>query len=385
MKFLHIIASVDPKGGGPIEGIKQLQKALQSLDVSVEVACCDPPEADWLKDTPFAAVHAFAPKGKGLYRYAPDLVPWLRQNAKNYDAIFVEGLWQYHSFAAWRALKPLGVPYFVFTHGMLDPWFKKNYPLKHLKKWLYWPWGQYPVLRDAKAVLFTCEEERLLARTSFWLYKANEVVTSYGTAGPMEGIEKTADLFLERYPEMRGKRLLLFLSRLHEKKGCDLLIEAFASVAKENPDLRLVMAGPDQTGWGEDLKALAQRLGLQDRCLWPGMVQDEMKWGAYYASEAFCLPSHQENFGIVVAEALACGKPVLISDKVNIWREIAEDKAGFVEPDTQEGTVRLLQRWLALASQERANMSRNAQACFASRFHIRKAAERLLEIVRETR
>ena len=61
--------------------------------------------------------------------------------------------------------------YFVFTHGMLDPWFKRTYPLKHLKKWLYWPWAEYRVLRDAQAVLFTCEEERILARQSFWLYK----------------------------------------------------------------------------------------------------------------------------------------------------------------------------------------------------------------------
>ncbi|MEB0151131.1 glycosyltransferase, partial [Pseudomonas sp. CCC2.2] len=82
----------------------------------------------------------------------------------------------------WRALAKKKIPYFIFTHGMLDPWFKKNYPLKHLKKWLYWTWGEYRVLRDAKAVLFTCEEEKILARQSFWLYKANEVVTAFGTA-----------------------------------------------------------------------------------------------------------------------------------------------------------------------------------------------------------
>ena len=67
---------------------------------------------------------------------------------------------------------------------MLDPWFKKQYPLKHLKKWMYWPWAEYRVLRDAQAVLFTCEEERVLARESFWLYRCNEVVVSYGTAKP---------------------------------------------------------------------------------------------------------------------------------------------------------------------------------------------------------
>jgi glycosyltransferase involved in cell wall biosynthesis len=124
------------------------------------------------------------------------------------------------------------VPYFVFTHGMLDPWFKRHYPLKHLKKWLYWPWGEYRVLRDARALMFTCEEERRLARESFWLYKANECVTNYGTARPEGDSEKQREAFLSEFPELRGKRVLLFLGRIHEKKGCDILIQSFGDLAR---------------------------------------------------------------------------------------------------------------------------------------------------------
>jgi glycosyltransferase involved in cell wall biosynthesis len=111
------------------------------------------------------------------------------------------------------------------------------------------------------------------------------------------------------------------------------------------------------------------------------MLKGDDKWGAFYAAEVFCLPSHQENFGIVVAEALACGKPVLISNKVNIWREIESDAAGFVDTDTVEGTVRNLQRWLALDSKAYANMSGRARQCFRTRFHVQQAAERLVEII----
>src|SRR5690606_10638348 len=150
-----------------------------------------------------------------------------------------------------------------------------------------------------------------------------------------------------------------------------------------DPNLHLVMAGPDQTGWSSTLKAQADSLGIASRITWTGMLQGDEKWGGYYASEVFCLPSHQENFGIVVAESLACGKPVLISNKVNIWREIEADNAGFVADDTVEGTEQNLRRWLAQSSTEYEAMAERASDCFASRFHIRRAAERLIEIIQE--
>lgn len=180
---------------------------------------------------------------------------------------------------------------------------------------------------------------------------------------------------------MHGKRIVLFLSRIQEKKGCDLLLDAFAQVAKLDARLHLLMAGPDQTGWAAALRAQADKLGIADRISWPGMLQGDDKWGAFYAAEVFCLPSHQENFGIVVAEALACDKPVLISNKVNIWREIESDAAGFVDTDTVDGTVRNLQRWLALDAPGYAAMSESARQCFATRFHMQRAAQRLVGII----
>lgn len=381
MKLLRVISSTNPKGGGPIEGVRQLHQPLLNLGCEEEIVCCDAPDAPWLADDRLSVVHALGPAYLG-YRYTPRLTPWLRANMSRFDAVIINGIWQYHSFAAWRALAGSNVPYFVFTHGMLDPWFKHTYPLKHLKKWLYWPWAEYRVLRDARAVIFTCEEERRLARQSFWLYRCQEAVTHYGTSSPPIQRNELTTTFFSAYPELTGQRLILYLSRIHEKKGCDLLIDAFAQVANHDPRLHLVMAGPDQTGWMAQLKAQAERLGIADRITWPGMLQGDLKWGAFYAAEVFALPSHQENFGIVVAEALACGKPVLISNKVNIWREIEADQAGFVDDDTLDGTVRNFQRWLALDAEAYAQMSTRARACFAAQFHIQKAAERLVEIIR---
>ncbi len=335
MRLLRVITTVNPKGGGPMEGIRQITPVLTALGHETELACLDAPDAPWLADCPLK-VHALGP-GRTSYGYAPGMLPWLRQHAPEFDAVIAHGLWQYGSFAVWRALHGSRTPYFVYTHGMLDPWFKRTYPLKHLKKSLYWPWGEYRVLRDARAVLFTCEEEKRLARQSFRLYRANEAVVSYGTAGPKGDPAALRAAFLASFPDLSGKRLILFLSRIHVKKGCDLLIEAFSRVAASDPALHLVMAGPDQEGIQPGLQRLAEERGIGDRLTWTGMLAGDKKWGAFYASEAFALPSHQENFGIAVAEALACGLPVLISDKVNIWREIEADGAGFVAEDTQPG------------------------------------------------
>ena len=239
------------------------------------------------------------------------------------------------------------------------------------------------MLRDAKAVLFTCEDERMLARQSFWLYKVREAVVSYGTKAPPENAADLRSKFLAAHPMLLGKRVLLFLGRIQFKKGCDILIEAFAKVATQDPNLHLLMAGPDQNGWVADLQARAQSRGIADRITWPGMLQGDMKWGAFYTAEAFVLSSHQENFGIAVAEAMACGVPVLISDKVNIWREIVEDGAGLVNTDTVEGTVETLQQWLKMSLAEKQTTGLRAKSSFNKRFTVDAMASSKLKIVSE--
>jgi glycosyltransferase involved in cell wall biosynthesis len=269
---------------------------------------------------------------------------------------------------------------------MLDPWFKRTYPLKHLKKWFYWPWGDYRVLRDARSALFTCEEEKRLARESFWLYRCNERVVNLGTGAPVGEPQSQRALFEEKFPEVRGKHCLLFLGRVHVKKGNDLLFHALAQILKSGnaPELanwHLIIAGPNDHPYGQEMKALATQLGLGDRVTWTGMLTGDLKWGAFHRAEAFVLPSHQENFGIAVAEALACRVPVLISNKVNIWREIEQDGAGLIENDDIEGATKLLTRWLGLSSSEREAMRARAATCFAERFHVDQSARSLIAVL----
>lgn len=169
--------------------------------------------------------------------------------------------------------------------------------------------------------------------------------------------------------------MVLFLGRIHPNKGCDLLIEAFARVAHYDPLLRLVMAGPDECGCQAELQRFAARLGAGDGVVFTGPLYGDLKWGALRSAEALALASHTENFGITVVEALACGVPVLISNEVNIWREIAADGAGLVAHADLDGATALLDRWLKLPVPVRRQMSENALRLFASRFELDRFAK----------
>ncbi len=379
MRLLNVIPSLDPARGGTAEGLRQSVLATFALGHVDEVLCLDAPDAPWLRDFP-ARVHALGPVAS-TYGYHPGLVPWLRAHAGGYDAVVVHGVWQYTSLAVWRALRRGPVPYFVYFHGMLDPWFKRAYPLKHLKKWLYWPWADYRVARDAKAVLFTAREEARLAAQSFWLYRVTPAVVGYGLAqeGPFD--EGQVEDFHAAFPHTRDRHLVLFLARLNEKKGCDLLVEAFAQLARVDPRAHLVMAGPDPDHLGDALRALAHAHGVADRITWTGMLQGRLKWGALRAADVFVLSSHQENFGIAVVEALSVGLPVLISERVNIWREVVEDGAGFADADTVRGTASMLLRWHALSAVERFGMGARATSCYQRRFRMEAAASRLVATI----
>ena len=386
MKLLHVLQSANPTGGGVFEAVNQFAAAHRRAGHTVDIASLDAPDSPWVSACP-QPVRALG-RGRRGYGYAPGFASWLHGVKEDYDAIIVNGIWQYSSFAVRYALRGSDTPYFAFPHGMLDPWFRRMYPLKHLKKTIYWWCAEYRILRDARLVLFTCEEERHLARQSFRPYRCREAVVNLGTAAPLDDPARQRAVFYSTVPGVEGKRLILFLGRLHEKKGCDLLIRAFARVRGESlsrgKQLHLVMAGPSgDSSYLAALKTLAASsfCGEEPPISWTGMLTGEIKWGAYRSADVFILPSHQENFGFSVVEALSCELPVLISNKVNIWREIYEDCAGRVEPDNLEGTTRLLQYWLSMGSGSRLEMRNAAHRCFRARFEIARTARHFIELV----
>src|SRR4051812_3179021 len=228
MKILQVISSLNPAYGGVATCLEALTPELVRLGHTSEVVCLDRAEEPFLKVFP-GPVHALGP-ARFSYQYSAQLLPWLEREMRRFDVVVTHGLWQYHGYAVRRALQGRrSPPYFIFSHGMLDPWFKRQYPLKHLKKLLYWWPAERRILRDAKAVLFTCEEERVLARQSFAGYRCREQVVAFGTVGVGGDASTQREKFFRHVPELDQNPFWLFLGRIHVKKGVDLLIEAYAA------------------------------------------------------------------------------------------------------------------------------------------------------------
>ena len=378
MRLLHMVHTLNPERGGPSESVRMFVMAHQRAGNEVEVATLDGPDPAEDSQSSYESlvncpVHPCGP-GRTNYGYSPPLEHWLRANFKRFDGVIVNGVWQYHGVVARRVLAGRK-PYVVFAHGMLDPYFMRRHPLKHLKKLAYWLAAERLNLNRAQAVCFTSEEELRIAGEGFLFGNFRRVVIPYGTPGPSGDPAQLKETFQAAFPALAGKSYLLFLGRIHPKKGCDLLIEAFAQKAPK--DISLVMAGPDETGQRPQLEALAGRLGIAGRVHWTGMLRGDAKWGAIYGAEAFVLPSHQENFGIAVADALSCGTIPLISDKVNIAGDLLKDGAAMVEPDTLDGTRRLIERFAAMGAEEREAMRAKGLDSYRKRYALKNAAVEL--------
>lgn len=386
MRILFVIRTLNPAWGGPVQGFKNLSTQAQKRGLHVEVACVDDPSSSWLKNW-HLPVHAVGKGSLGMFGYSGQLDQWLAANIAAFDAVVVHGIWMYFSYSVWKAAARRRIPYYLFIHGALDPWFQQYYPHKNIKKKLYWRFFESKVMRDAAAVLFTTEEEKQLAHNAFLPYQCNPVVVGYGITSPpgTQGgsVDRKAALqeFSALHPQLKGRKFCLYLSRIHEKKGIDLLLESYTRLKNEYEDTALVMAGPGDPATVEKFQTLGRQLGLADRILWTGPLYESAKWAAMRAADMYILPSHQENFGISVVEALACHTPVLISNKVNIWREVEGESAGLVEPDTLGGTTNLLRRWAALTKNNQEVMQQRARACYEKYFDIETNSRIFLDLV----
>jgi glycosyltransferase involved in cell wall biosynthesis len=384
MKILHVITSMDPKTGGPSQGLRNLCSFNMKLGLYVEVVCLDDVNQDYGVDE-----EVFINKlgnGKTSFQYSPVLLRWLLLNLERFDFVSVHGIWQYHNYAVYRAVKILRkrnvkVPKVVIMpHGMLDPYFQKatDRKMKAIRNEIVWRLTEEKAINAADAVFFTCEEELLLARTTFKGYQPQkDINVGYGIRKPPVYCAEMKTAFEEVCPQVKAKKYWLFLSRIDPKKGIDLLIDAYNKLTAENHLLpELVIAGPIESGYA---KKMIRKASSNSHIHFTGMLTGDSKWGSFYGCEAYLLPSHQENFGIAIVEAMACEKPVLITKNINIWREIEAGKAGWIIDQVNESSIS--QKLINMASLTSSNLNtigKNAFDTYVNKFDIEARAQAFL-------
>ena len=330
MRILHVVPGISPKYGGPLY-IPGLLRGLIRHGVDATLATTDndpdgrlevPLNVPVVRDGVPHVFHHVLPLG-GRFGFAPSLVTTLRRTIASYDLVHVHWLYNFACVAAARAAVTAQVPFVVQPHASLDPHMRRK---NRLLKDSYLATIGRPLLTRASAMVFTAEDERALAsygpRRAEWVIPNGLDLSAYERL-PAPGTFRAA------FPAVDGP-FVLFLGRLSRQKGLDLLLPAFQRVARARPGLTLVLAGPDHEGYERHVRALAQELGVADRVLFSGMLTGDLKLSAFVDADLFVLPSYAENFGGAIIEALACGLPVVISDQVNIHRELSSAGAATV-------------------------------------------------------
>jgi len=384
IKILHILPTLDPLAGGLSQAVKNMIGYTASKEMSHEVLCLCDAEADFLKETGFP-VHAMG-KGVSAWSYNKQLKPWLKANISAYQHVIVHGLWQYQSYAiagVWNKISGLRPKLHVMPHGMLDPYFQKaaGRRLKAIRNLFFWEFVEKKLVNSADSLLFTTTEEELLARNTFQRYRPKKTwIVGLGVKTP----PTVAQIYDQEQKFWTGslpdKPYWLFLGRIHPKKGVDQLVSSYLKLKGVHHDLPpLVIAGPGmETRYGKEILKLVAE---DPQIVFPGMLAGNAKWTAFHGAEVFILPSHQENFGIAVVEAMACGTPVLISNKINIYKDIIKAGAGIAAPDTAEGTAHLLESWIALGDAARQKTAENAAALYQMLFTEEVASRNMIRLI----
>jgi len=291
------------------------------------------------------------------------------------DVVHLHSLYLFHAWAAARICRRHGVPYLLRPHGTLDPYiWRRHRARKAVLEALF----QNRVLRQAAAIHYTAEEEMRLAAP--YAQGAKGVVIPNGLDLDQYAALPPRGGFRALHPEIGNRRIVLFLSRLNFKKGLDVLIPAFARAARRFDDLHLVIAGPDD-GERANAEAWVAAEGIAGRSTFVGMLDHGAKLACFRDAAMFVLPSYSENFGIAIVEALACGIPVAISDRVNICREIERAGVGLVAPPTVDDVAMQIET-LAADPARAAAMGEKGPAFVRDRFAWSRIARDLETVYR---
>jgi glycosyltransferase involved in cell wall biosynthesis len=376
MKVLHVIPSVADRSGGPATAIVPMCRALKQHGIEVLLVTTDatmsggkPPfltcslprslEEEQVRKGGWSPISCdykgvptiFFPTQLGeSFKYSRPLSSWLNSNIHQFNLAHIHAVFNYSSLAAAHVCRKAGVPYVVRPLGTLEPWSMAQ---KSLRKRMFWQISGKGMLRRAAAVHYTTEAEKLSTERLLGLNHGKVIAL---------GIEAnsrtstTLDHLWHYFPSLASESYVLVLSRLHPKKGLDVLIEAFLSLVQDRnyAHWRLVIAGDGDADYVQRLKAMSK----SDRIIFTGWLDGEKKDAVLSGASLLVLPSYQENFGLCVMEALSHSVPVLVSPHVNLAEQIVLANAGWIATVNKHALISRLSEALG----DEAERARRGQA-----------------------
>jgi len=358
--WLQVVSHLSPEFGGIATSVPRLAAAteLASSHACPVAGFCDPEELLSVSNEQRQRTQVFS----------PDRMRWtfdrtMRRETKalvsSANGVHIHGLWETHCMVAATLARESKLPYIISAHGMLEQWALRN---KRLKKALYAALVEIRRLQRAACLRALSQDEagdyrRLGLRNTI-------AIIPNGTDAPPAVSSK---LFREQHPELDGKQIVLFLGRLHHKKGIHLLLEAWSKAVSKHGDMHLILAGPGTAELRADLDLQIENLKLKQQVTFTGMLLGDLKWSALASASLFVLPSYSEGFSMAILEALSMGVPVIATTACHI-PEVETRKCGWIVPPSADAISKALADFVLLSPGDAYSMGQNAIQLVASRF-----------------
>lgn len=375
--------------GGPIFSLLNLNKALvrRGVDLSVyttnvglegNVLTNEEISIEGIKVNYFTFVKSLEWLGPTGWQFSPVMKSALKKSIKDFDLVYIVGVWNYPVTMAARCCLKYKKPYIISPRGMLYPITMGR---KLWKKSVYYNFAVKDILNSASAIHYTTEDEAEKCH-SFLGLRNRKIVIPNGIDLSEFSDLPTRQEFRDRYPVLKDKKVILFLGRINWKKGLDILIQAYNILAKESNEVHLFIAGNDEEGYKEKIEKQVSSFSLQKRVTFSGVLNGKERLEAYKGSDIFVLSSYSENFGLSVVEAMACAVPVVISDKVGIYREIRDKNSGIIVKTNTESVYRGIKKLLEDEGL-RKEISENGKMLVKEYYDIDRVADKMIEVFRK--
>ncbi|MDZ8079512.1 MAG: glycosyltransferase [Nostoc sp. DcaGUA01] len=383
MKILHVIPSITKVRGGTSQAVLDMVKALQIINVNAEIATTND-DGDNLLDVPLGKriqynhvpvwfFHRFSPNIKAVREYAftGELTQWLWQNISQYELLHIHALFSYPSTIAMAIARIKNVPYIVTPHGLLCEWSLQQ---STRKKQTYLRLIEQANLDSSQTIHFTSEKEQQEV-SLLGLHKPNFVLP-LGISLPSK-ISDARQRLRQQFNIPQDEPVILFLSRLHYKKGLEYVIPALSKLTHHR--FTFILAGNGTPDYEAQIESLLVKSGLRDRTLVVGFVEGQTKDILMQGSDLFVLTSHSENFAVSVLESLAVGVPVLVTPGVALASVVKQNQLGYV-PDLDIAAIAQALEHYFNNTQTAQKMGERARQLISEKYTLEKTALQMQQI-----